>query len=316
MVANMKKINYKLVLIIGVIVVSGLALLYFIPLSPAQHTVVKNIGNITKILSIKNGSIYYLNDDVIIARNIFSEPEDFSIISKDISLASPSISQNKIAYIGKISKDSKINILDIDSNQVTTQPLYSSFFWQVDNLKLVDTKNSRSNIINNGKVEYSNLPFSNFTSYSNLILGSPLDQNPETNGYSWQIINPPNNSFKGISISDASSVPWVVGNFILYTNNSNQLVRISNSGEFKNLNIDVSNSSITNQNKDDQYFVKQKDNKIEINSINLNNGNITNIKTITINKKDIDLSVGISQTYTDGESLYLLISNKILVVKL
>lgn len=312
----MKKINYKLVLIIGVIVVSGLALLYFIPLSPAQHTVVKNIGNITKILSIKNGSIYYLNDDVIIARNIFSEPEDFSIISKDISLASPSISQNKIAYIGKISKDSKINILDIDSNQVTTQPLYSSFFWQVDNLKLVDTKNSRSNIINNGKVEYSNLPFSNFTSYSNLILGSPLDQNPETNGYSWQIINPPNNSFKGISISDASSVPWVVGNFILYTNNSNQLVRISNSGEFKNLNIDVSNSSITNQNKDDQYFVKQKDNKIEINSINLNNGNITNIKTITINKKDIDLSVGISQTYTDGESLYLLISNKILVVKL
>ena len=316
MVANMKKINYKLVLIIGVIVVSGLALLYFIPLSPAQHTVVKNIGNITKILSIKNGSIYYLNDDVIIARNIFSEPEDFSIISKDISLASPSISQNKIAYIGKISKDSKINILDIDSNQVTTQPLYSSFFWQVDNLKLVDTKNSRSNIINNGKVEYSNLPFSNFTSYSNLILGSPLDQNPETNGYSWQIINPPNNSFKGISISDASSVPWVVGNFILYTNNSNQLVRISNNGEFKNLNIDVSNSSITNQNKDDQYFVKQKDNKIEINSINLNNGNITNIKTITINKKDIDLSVGISQTYTDGESLYLLISNKILVVKL
>lgn len=314
--ASVKKFNYKLVLIISTIVVSGLALLYFIPLFPTQYKIIKNIDNITKILSIKNDKIYYLNDNVLVVRNLNNNPQDILVISNDISLASPSISQNKIAYIGKISKDSKMNILDIDSNQVTTQPLYSSFFWQVDNLKLVDTKNSRSNIINNGKVEYSNLPFSDFISYSNLILGSPLDQNPETNGYSWQIINPPNNSFKGISISDASSVPWVVGNFILYINNSNRLVRISNSGEFKNLNIDVSNSSITNQNKDDQYFVKQKDNKIEINSINLNNGNITNVKTVTINEKDINLSVGISQTYTDGESLYLLISNKILVVKL
>lgn len=312
----MKKTHYKTIgmIIITLIVVIVITWLF---ISPKKYSKILPIENVTNILSIKNNLIYYLNGDVLIARQLNSESEDFTVIGKDISLAQSSLGHSKILYIGKVTKDSKINVLDIESNQQTNSPMYDSFFWQIDNLKLVDTNsNGLSSIISDGKIEYSNLPYSDFMSYSNLILGTLIKDNPELVGYRWQIINPPDNSFKQLIINNFTTKPWVVGNYLLYRDNEGILVRVNNKGDSLRLNKRINQSEITNNNSTLQYYVEVNGNNLDINAINLDDGSITKIKTIQVDDKVISLSSGVSQTYENDKVLYILVNNKVMVVDL
>ena len=74
-----------------------------------------------------------------------------------------------------------------------------------------------SNILNESLgIEYRNLVYPNFDSYSGIILGSTVKTSPELEGYRWDVVNKDSTNIKNLEILNAGSRPWVVNNYMAY----------------------------------------------------------------------------------------------------
>lgn len=293
--------------------------------SSASSPKMLKVDSTESILAISDTSIYILNDKKIIQLPASGEGQDFSVIDSGVSFASSSPSKNKIYYQKGLDRNSKAFIFDISSNNTKEYQPPDEFFWKKDAGQFVSYQSNKSSILSESlAVEFSNLPYSGFISYAEIVLGSPNDESldADESGYRWAIINKDSASFKSLDIQDykEETATWVNGDYLLYINNNDQTVIINNKNQRKPLNQLVAQSKMTTTAGDKQYFVSSsKPGYIDINSLNLSDGQVKLQKKVDVSAllKSDGLSLeNIKQVYSANNSLYILIGSKIMRIPL
>ena len=308
-------------IIIGLIVLILIAVILNLSGLGASAKVLQ-IESADSILSINSSSIYISNNKKIIKLPLNEPGKSFDVIDSDITLTNTSASSNKVYYVKGESSNSKSYIFDTTSNSIKEYTLYDEFLWVGNDGKFVDLSGGTATILNESLgIDYKNLPYPSYNSFARILLGSTVTQTPETQGYKWNVINQESAGFKNLSIENykEETSPWSSGEYMLYTNSDDKLAIINNKGDIKTIDVLIDKKRLTNNDNDNQYYVEASQSILTIKALNLSAGSISDFKKINIasvlNANKLS-TAEIRQVYYYNNSLYILISNKIMKVNL
>lgn len=284
-----------------------------------------SIESAESILTINKTSIYVLNNKRIVKLSSTSSGGVFSIIDSDVTYASVSSDKNKIYYTKGAGIASKSFIFDVLNSSTKEYQAYDEFFWKNSAGQFVKYQSNKSSILSESlAVEFSNLPYSGFVSYSGIVLGNPYDEplDADESSYQWTVVNKNSASFKSLDIQDYKdeTSPWVSGDYLLYINNKDQTVIINNKNQRKPLDQLILQSKMTTMAGDNQYFVSSsKPGYIDISSLKLADGQVKLQKKVDVSgllkKEGLGLE-NIKEVYSSDNSLYVLIGSKIMRIAL
>ncbi len=274
--------------------------------------------NVRQLL-VNDNNLYYYNGSQIIKTTTNNTPTA-QVIDNDVVFVSTSTSGKKIYYVKGIGKNAKSFIFNLDQNTKKEYKQYDGFFWVNNDGKFVEFTNNTSNILNESlKLEYQNLVYPNFDSFSGIILGSTIKTTPELEGYRWDVVNKNSTNIKSLEILNSGSKPWVVGNFMVYLADNNKFITINQQGQKIESNESIDSSQLTRMDSDQQKFAKFDKNNIIVGDINLKDGGVYNKKFYKVEslvKKNAINTAKQTQTYLYNNVLYVVVDNKVLEVEL
>jgi hypothetical protein len=317
---KLKKYWFPILLII----ISIITTIVFYPLAQLDSNKVKvsslSSFNVKQLLANDNNNIYYYNGSQIIKMNT-NETSSAQVIDNDVVFVNTSTSGKKIYYIKGIGKNAKSFIFNLDQNTKKEYKQYDGFFWFNNDGKFIEFTKNASNILNESlKREYQNLVYSNFDSFSGIILGSTVKTTPELEGYRWDVVNKSSTNMKSLEILNSGSKPWTVGSYMVYLADNNKFNTINQQGKKIESKESIDSNQLTRMDSEQQKFTKFDKNNIIVGDINLKDGSIYNKKVYKIEnlvkKNAINTTKQTSQTYLYNNLLYMIVYNKVLEAEL
>ncbi len=312
--------KYKVVLIIVIVVAILVAIIY--PLTQLDSDKVKlsslSSFNVRQLLA-KNNDLYFYNGSQIV-RTTINDTSSAQVIDNDVVFVNASTNGKRIYYVKGIGRNAKSYIFNLDQNTKKEYKQYDAFFWVDNNGKFVEFAKNTSNILNESLgIEYRNLVYPNFDSYSGIILGSTVKTSPELEGYRWDVVNKDSTNIKNLEILNAGSRPWVVNNYMAYLADDNKFNTINKHGQRVTSEESINYSQLTYEDGDQQMFAKFDKNNVIVGDINLKDGKVVNKRSYKVQNLIKNNSINTTkqtQAYLYNNTLYVVVDNKVLEVEL
>lgn len=317
---NIVNILKKYWLLITLVIIIILLVLVIYPFTQLDSDKVKlsslSSFNVKQLLA-KNNDLYYYNGSQIV-KTTSTNTGSAQIIDNDVVFVNVSTNGKRIYYVKGIGRNAKSYILNLAQNTKKEYKQYDGFFWVDNNGKFVEFRNNASNILNESlELEYQNLVYPNFESFSGIILGSTIKTTPELEGYRWNVVNKKSTSMNSLEILNTDSEPWVVSNYMAYLADNNKFNVINRQGQKVESNESIDFSQLTTEDSDSQKFAKFDKDNIVVGDVNLKDGVVTNKKYYRVKNLIKNNTVNTSkqtQTYLYNNILYLVVDNKVLEV--
>lgn len=309
-----------MIILIAVIVATLAFIGYTITQQDSNQVKLSSLSSFgLKQLITKSNDLYYYNGSQIV-RTTINDTSSAQIIDNNVVFVNASTNGKRIYYVKGIGINAKSYIFDLDQNTKKEYKQYNAFLWVNNQGKFVEFTKTTSNLLNESLiVEYRNLPYPTFESFSGIILGSTIKTNPELEGYKWDVVNSNSTPLKNIDILNAGSKPWIVSNYMVYLTDDNKFTTINQQGQKIESPESINQSQLTYEDNDMQMFAKFDKNNIIVGDINLKDGRVSNKRSYRVEKLIKDNSLNTTrqtQTYLYNNSLYIVVDGKVLEVSL